>query len=562
MREHGSRDGEIFIGRINLTDPDTLDEFHALSLTGAGSERFRVDGDMLYLRQGAYVDIETEPVITLGILVSEPGFAGAAPVPLSITIPVTFSTLRGSAAAEDLTGGAGVDIILGGAGNDTLRGAGGVDTLVGGLGDDTLMGNGGNDLLQGDAPNQALHWAELGAPGTALDPVTHLTLGDWTATMVTTPGPAATNLQIINAVQFLTPKEEVDTVSSLLIDGTDGQIAKLDITLTDAGGQDVAAEGLRFRLNEIDATPESWVNVVSVHAFDILGNELEVHFETGRRVRIEGSSTVQSSSISDLNSSDPDGSAAVEVFGAVHRLVIEVSNLGPVEANVLISDIVFLTPDTATTTGGNDELWGGFGADTLVGGFGDDLLDGGLGRDTAVYTGTADIVVDLRLTTAQATGQGNDRLTGIENVTSGEGNDILTGNAEGNLLQGGIGRDKLFGFAGNDTLLGDAGRDLLRGGAGDDVLRGGAGADIFVFVAHGGADTVQDFLDDVDILRLDQGLWGGGLTADEVVARFATVVGGDVVLDFGLGTTVRLAHLASTADLADDLQLIPLALIS
>jgi serralysin len=60
----------------------------------------------------------------------------------------------------------------------------------------------------------------------------------------------------------------------------------------------------------------------------------------------------------------------------------------------------------------------------------------------------------------------------IEDAIAGAGNDSLTGNSRGNLLQGG------------------GGDDSLRGGAGNDRLEGGAGGDTFVF---GGLGESHDY---------------------------------------------------------------------
>ena len=164
---------------------------------------------------------------------------------------------------------------------------------------------------------------------------------------------------------------------------------------------------------------------------------------------------------------------------------------------------------------GNDTLLGGYGNDTLTGGTGNDSLNGGKGDDTAVFSGSTKVVVDLNLTTAQNTGHGRDTLISIENVRSGSGNDILTGNGRANLLDGAVGNDKLVGGAGNDTLLGGAGNDTLQGGTGNDnllagsgldLLTGGKGADLFVFALGDGRDTVTDFQDGTDHLQFEGAL--------------------------------------------------------
>jgi len=126
---------------------------------------------------------------------------------------------------------------------------------------------------------------------------------------------------------------------------------------------------------------------------------------------------------------------------------------------------------------GDDQLMAGAGNDLLTGGTGDDQIDGGTGSDRAFFTGTVAATVDLRETTAQNTGHGTDTILNVEHVTSGSGNDLLTGNALGNGLTSGDGNDAVYGGAGNDTLLGGAGNDLLTGGTGNDRVDGGTGSD-------------------------------------------------------------------------------------
>lgn len=159
--------------------------------------------------------------------------------------------------------------------------------------------------------------------------------------------------------------------------------------------------------------------------------------------------------------------------------------------------------------GGNDSLDGGAGNDFLSGGAGNDTLRGGAGIDTVSYAGSTAVRVDLGRVTAQATGQGTDLLSGIENAASGSGRDTLLGSAAANRLSGGDGHDLLSGGAGNDTLLGGRGNDTLNGGAGADQLFGGAGndvlwvdhaGDVVVELAGGGSDRINALIS-VDLMR-------------------------------------------------------------
>ncbi len=109
------------------------------------------------------------------------------------------------------------------------------------------------------------------------------------------------------------------------------------------------------------------------------------------------------------------------------------------------------------------------------------------GTDSMEYTGDADAIIDLRAATLEYEKGGGGfvsrawKIPGgytiahgvvIENATSGNGDDRLTGNEADNVLNAG---------AGDDTLVGNAGDDTLIGAAGNDTMTGGTGADRFVF---------------------------------------------------------------------------------
>ena len=135
--------------------------------------------------------------------------------------------------------------------------------------------------------------------------------------------------------------------------------------------------------------------------------------------------------------------------------------------------------------GGTDTLRGNAGTDTLVdgdvsGSADRDTLDGGADNDFVSYDRTAPVIVDLADNAGDGETGEDDRLTDVENVSGGRGNDTLRGDAGPNVLQGGEGDDTaegregddyLGGFTGNDTLSGGPGRDDIEAGAGDDTLR-------------------------------------------------------------------------------------------
>ena len=104
-------------------------------------------------------------------------------------------------------------------------------------------------------------------------------------------------------------------------------------------------------------------------------------------------------------------------------------------------------------------------------------LDGAGGIDRLDYSNyTAAVEVNL----AQGTATGIGGVSGVEDITGGDGNDFLVGNAANNVIAGGKGDDVILGWSGNDSIGGSAGRDLVVGGSGSDVVHGNNLEDILV----------------------------------------------------------------------------------
>ena len=172
-----------------------------------------------------------------------------------------------------------------------------------------------------------------------------------------------------------------------------------------------------------------------------------------------------------------------------------------------------------------DVMSGGHGADRMFGGHGGDVMRGGLGADRLVG------------------GAGDDRMwgdAGDDTLDGGSGDDFLSGGSGNDGLDGGIGADRLFGGDGDDDLrggddadrlVGGAGNDRLDGGAGDDALVGGSGEDVFVFTE--GHDRVSDFETAEDRLELSRALWVEEMSAEDIVATYASETEDGLVLDFG-----------------------------
>jgi len=252
--------------------------------------------------------------------------------------------------------------------------------------------------------------------------------------------------------------------------------------------------------------------------------------------------------------------------------------------------------DTLSGNAGDNWIWGQGGGDTLNGrdgndlletGTGDNILIGGAGTDTASFYSNGavpSVVVDLNLQgAAQDTGAGLMTLSGIENLSGGVGNDLLTGDANGNILAGNSGSDTLNGGDGDDLLYGDgairmtssqggsgpittiddvatffnnpsnSGADTLNGGTGNDGLYGGGGDDI---LNGGGGDDILDGGSGIDtadysdaeagvFVTLTAGFATGGAGADSLTgienvngSGFNDTLRGDAgdnVIDAGAG---------------------------
>jgi len=105
--------------------------------------------------------------------------------------------------------------------------------------------------------------------------------------------------------------------------------------------------------------------------------------------------------------------------------------------------------------------------------------------------------------------QNKDRITNIETINGGSGDDIIditspdTQLSYDMVINGEDGDDVIWASSGKDTLNGGDGNDVLFGGKGIDTLTGGKGADTFEFEKDSGNDVIKDYSkSEGDILRL------------------------------------------------------------
>ena len=107
---------------------------------------------------------------------------------------------------------------------------------------------------------------------------------------------------------------------------------------------------------------------------------------------------------------------------------------------------------------------------TIVGTNGDDVIQGTF-EDDVIFAGA-----------------GNDQIrgaSGADVICGGSGDDVIYGDSQSDVIFGGAGNDVIRGGAAADEIYGDDGNDVIYGDSQSDVIYGGVGNDVI----HGGADV-------------------------------------------------------------------------
>ncbi len=206
--------------------------------------------------------------------------------------------------------------------------------------------------------------------------------------------------------------------------------------------------------------------------------------------------------------------------------------------------------DRITSANGNDTIYGGPGNDMILSSGGADRLYGSTGNDR-IFAGGANDVAWGDAGNDSVSGQtGFDTVyggLGKDTVNGNESNDLVYGDAGNDLVVGSSGFDKLYGGTNNDILNGGSGNDTLTGGTGNDRLVGATGADYFHFKAGDGNDTISDWQDGVDHVRV--------FAPDKTTVSFNVDYTGDNAVVRFLGMTLTILNVADDSlQLGTDLQ--------
>ncbi len=404
-----------------------------------------------------------------------------------------FERLTGSAFDDILTGSSAANIIIGGDGNDSLDGGSGDDDLDGEGGDDVLVGGTGNDILRGGIGSDTASYATslgvtvdlslIGAQntvGAGFDQLIDIENLLGSIRSDTLGGDAGANILDGNA--------GTDTVSY----ATAGAAVTVSLALQGAA-QNTGGGGLDTLLNFENLTGSAFddslagnagtniidggdgVDTVS-YAAATSGVTVSLALTVAQNTTGAGSDTLRNienitgSAFNDTLSGDAGNNAISGGAG------VDTVTYARAAAGVTVS-LALQNGDQNTVGNGIDfltgfeNLIGSAFDDVLSGDAGNNALDGGLGLDTLSYAAAAaGITVSLALTTAQNTiGAGTDTIKGFERLTGSAFNDVLNGSSAANVLIGGAGADRLTGGIGADVFRFENIADFNPGGACDRI---------------------------------------------------------------------------------------------
>jgi len=418
-------------------------------------------------------------------------------------------------AMENASGGSGNDSLMGNASANLLTGNNGNDTFNGAAGNDTLDGGAGNDLYQFSTGFSTDSIADASGNDT-IDLSTFST--NLSVDLTSTSFTQSTGNSIAwsaNTLENILAGSGSDTLT-----GTSGNNSFTggsgNDSLSTSAGNDTLNGGAGNDTLVGGADNDSYTGFSSTSGNDVItdsaGASDSADF-TGLKTSQVSWTAVDTNAdgkIDQLKADMGGGNSALinnyfdntgtsagasgQGSGLIESLIFDD------DTSVTFSEVQgFINPSTATsgndllkgTTGndsinalaGNDTIFAFAGNDSLTGGLGNDSIDGGDGDDTYVFAsgfGTDTIVdasgsdkldfsaytTNLTLSLAgtsvsDGSNTVNWTVNTIENITTGSGNDALTGNALNNSLSGGDGTDSFIGSDGNDSINGGNGTDTL-----------------------------------------------------------------------------------------------------
>jgi serralysin len=241
---------------------------------------------------------------------------------------------------------------------------------------------------------------------------------------------------------------------------------------------------------------------------------------------------------------------------------VTVFNHGEVRSSIQLSafDDVYYGADgvvggTVSGHGGNDRLYGGSAAERLEGGTGQDYLSGGGGGDVLLGGFGSDIMLGGTGNDIYEVDNGGDIV--FEGAGSGNADKVfayvdfaLPDHVEHLIMQYG---NQRFGTgnAGDNIIIGNGQSNVIEGGTGYDTLTGDADSDFFIIRPGFGVDVITDFIAGAG--SPDAVLFSSTLFTSfgQVMANSAQV-GADTWIGDGFGNTIVLVGVQQSSLHADD----------
>jgi Ca2+-binding RTX toxin-like protein len=468
-----------------------------------------------------------------------------------------------SSAANDLKGGAGSDTVDysnsaavvvnlhtgegrdNNAAGDTYNS---IENLIGGAGDDTFFASEAANSFTGNGGLNRVHY-EHSTSGVTIN----LSTGQGSGGFAT--GDRYTTIQNATGSNlndtFVANNQDNNFVGG---NGTDtvsyeNATSAITVNLLNNTGSGSDAQGDTYSSIENavgGAGSDTFISGTGANRFDGKGGSNTVSYAGSTAVEVNLETGAASG-----------GNAAGDTFVGIQNLT------GGDGADVLTGDG---QANTLTGGAGDDTLMGGAGDDTLMGGAGADRFTGGIGTDTASYTDSSAVSIDIHFNgtgTSRGTGNASGDVIGsdIEKVLGSTKDDIFFGTRTGVLLDGGAGTDsidfsgttsgvtlnlgdttqfvsieRVVGSNGNDNLTASNSGSTFVPQNGNDTLTGGTGADFFN-LDTGNTTLVGDVAN-------------GGVGNDTFVIRQSTVGGSVVNLDGGSGSDTLRVIAGATLDLS------------
>lgn len=396
--------------------------------------------------------------------------------------------------------GAGNDVISGAGGNDTLDGGGGNDTVEGGEGNDRLSGSGGNDSLRGMDGDDLMYG---GTGNDTLDAdggfdTAYGGDGD-DVFLASTSGGAFSELyggtgndvfNFLAGLHYAYGGLGSDTFiggnDAIVIYGDEGNDrltgsrggdyldggADADLIRGDEGTDMVLGGDGNDRVEGVyragGGVPVAFDSVFGGNGDDYVVLNYRLSGTVVNNDYADGGAGIDHLDIGevptvyDCEFNLATGVLAIWSFGAMRTNTATITGFEQLTSGAG-NDTIYGTAGANFIDGslGNDWIIGNGGGDFLVGDSGDDFIqawvgdfaDGGAGFDALEIADNTGVVLNLATTSA---------FVGFETVSTGEGNDSLTGSA--------IAFEVLFGGGGNDTIDGAGGLNEVYGGDGNDLL--------------------------------------------------------------------------------------------